>query len=158
MDTRVRFIITLLFIFTSFSAFAYEKAPMYVSVKEAKVTEKTSTLSKKIGTLPYGTAVLIDKRQKGWCYVVCQARKVSGWLPENVLTKKNILSRGKGTTANAKEIALAGKGFSAAIEAEYAKSENVDFSNVDLVETYSISSEDIVSFIEQGLLNKKDEE
>lgn len=79
-------------------------------------------------------------------------KQKKGWIPSSALSKKKVLASSS-TTADAKEIALAGKGFSSSIESTYAKEFNVDYSDVDYVESQSVSDKELQSFIVEGQLN-----
>lgn len=134
------------------------KKTMYVSVDTAIVRESASKASKKSTTIPYGAAVTILQEKKDWYYISCDNPKAFGWVQSNALTKKNVAARGKVSSADAKEIALAGKGFNASIEAAYAEAGNVDFTFVDKVETYTPSEESVIKFIKEGELNLSEDD
>lgn len=150
------FIVVLL----SFSTFLFAagKSTMYVKIKTAQVKEKSSKKSKSSGTIPYGASVTVLNSIDGWYYISCDKPKIVGWVASSSLSRKNVNGRGKVSSANAKELALAGKGLTASIESTYADTENVDFSEVNKIETISVSDEEVYQFIINGELNSEEQE
>ncbi|MCQ2586841.1 MAG: SH3 domain-containing protein [Treponema sp.] len=157
--SNIKKVIVLLFVVLNLSSYicAAGKKTMYVSVDTAIVRENSSKASKKSASIPYGAAVTIIQEKKDWYYISCDSPKVYGWVQASSLTRKNVAARGKVSSADAKEIALAGKGFNASIETAYAEAGNIDFSTVNKVETYTPSEESIVKFIKEGELNLSEE-
>ena len=82
----------------------------------------------------------------------------SGWIHESALTpKKVVLASGTADarvqSVGSEEVALAGKGFSKEVEAEYKKqNQDVDYTWVDWMGQQTVSSERLVAFLKQGNL------
>ena len=147
-------IIVLMSVFLlSLSLYAKAKNIMYVAVNSASLKVKASKFAKESAILEYGTAAIVIDEKGDW-YFICDSNDETkkGWIPSSALSKKKVLASSS-TTADAKEIALAGKGFSSSIESTYAKEFNVDYSDVDYVESQSVSDKELQSFIVEGQLN-----
>ena len=158
MRKTARYLLVLFFVFSlitpAFSASKSKQKTMYVSVDSAQLKAKPSSASKKLSTVEYKTAVVVLKTEKSWCYVQLEAdSSVEGWLPESALTSKKIKDKDKAASANADEIALAGKGFNSTIEAVYAQEYEVNFDVVDYIESLGADTDEAVEFARQGELN-----
>ena len=150
----------LLFIFTLFiffvpQSFAKPNDTMYVSIKNATLKEKNKKFSKTLHTINYADKIKVEKEQNSWAYVYLESdSSIKGWIPLSSLSKRKIL-KSNNISANAKELALAGKGFSSAIEAEYFKSKDNNIEIVNEIETFSSSEQEIIEFINLGKLNNE---
>lgn len=126
---------------------------MYICNNTVDVMEKPSARSKKIGALSYSNKVTIIEEKNNWVFIQSDSNNsIKGWVPSGTLTKKKITTQNKAGSANASEIALAGKGFSASIEKEYAQAHNVDFSDIDYIESLSVTDEKNIKFMNEGNL------
>jgi len=133
--------------------FAAGNKNQYVSVTNAAVKAKASQFSSTVANLKYGDTVKVIKVEKGWSNISTLDGKVSGWLPNKSLTNKKLLvevNSKKKTTANAKELALAGKGFNSSVEEVFAAGFDVDYGDVDYTEKQTIDYEANESFIKEG--------
>ncbi|QTQ15591.1 hypothetical protein [Treponema parvum] len=135
---------------------------MYICAQKAQLKESTFFFSKTVATLLYGDRVDVLSSDGKWIKVSApdkgaSAKEVSGWLQSSALTKKKIVSRGNRVSADAKELALAGKGFSEEVENEYKKSGKADYAAVDKMEDAELSSSDLFQFILEGKLNGAEE-
>jgi len=128
--------------------------PQYVAIENAVLKAKPSTGSKKVGSVEYAQAVLVLKSEKSWVFVQAQDdESLEGWLPASALTSKKIKEKAKAASADADELALAGKGFNSTIETVYAEQFEVSFEVVDYIETLSSNDEEAVIFAREGQLN-----
>ncbi|MBO4638779.1 MAG: SH3 domain-containing protein [Treponema sp.] len=126
----------------------------YVAIDPAPLKAKPAASSKKIGSIEYASAVLVLKEEKSWVYVQLVGDKsVEGWLPASALTSKKIKDKANATSANADEIALAGKGFNSTIEAVYAEQYELNFDIVDYIESLGVDQDDAIAFAQAGQLN-----
>ncbi|MBO4628816.1 MAG: SH3 domain-containing protein [Treponema sp.] len=126
----------------------------YVAIDPAPLKAKPAASSKKVGTAEYASAVLVLKEEKSWVYVqLVSDKSVEGWLPASALTSKKIKEKVDATSANADEIALAGKGFNSTIEAVYAEQYEMNFSVVDYIESLGAQQEEAIAFAQEGQLN-----
>ncbi len=125
------------------SALAFSET-YYVSVKNAKLKAKPSGSSKNITNVSYGDAVTWIKDSGNWTFV--STGKAEGWISTNAITKRKIVRSSKVTT-DAKEIALAGKGFGDGITAD---SDSSNYAAVNMVEKNTVNENEIDSFKSKG--------
>ena len=147
-------ILSLLFCLGTPIFAASKTKTMYVTLESAPLKAKPASASKKVGTAEYASAVSVIKTEKSWVYVqLADDASVEGWLPASALTSKKIKDKNNAASADADEIALAGKGFNSTIEAVYAEQFEVNFEIVDYIESLGANTEDAVIFAQQGKLN-----
>ena len=126
----------------------------YVAIDPAPLKAKPAASSKKVGTIEYASAVEVLKEEKAWVYVqLVEDINVQGWLPASALTSKKLKGKGAAASANADEIALAGKGFNSTIETVYAEQYEMNFSVVDYIESLGADQNEAISFAQEGKLN-----
>ena len=121
---------------------------MYVSAKTAELKASTGAFSDKIADLALGDRVTLIRESGKWAEVRTDDAK-TGWILLASITSRRVT--GSGYSATAGEIALAGKGFSPETELEYKKN-GLNYSAVDQMERFSISSSDLRKFITDGRL------
>lgn len=130
---------------------------MYVNVEEAELKSGTGFFASQVGFLPYGAKVEVLGEDGKWLEVESTDNSsISGWLPASSLTRKKILANdGLNTvSASADELALAGKGFSAEVEAQYTTEANAAaYALVDEIEATPIDKDGLFDFIVQGELS-----
>lgn len=132
---------------------AWAAKEMSVQVRDGQLRNRASFLGTVIGTVAYGDRVTVNQTQAGWCEVTLAGK--TGWIHESALTPKKVVLA-SGTTdaragASGEEVALAGKGFSKEVEAEYKKqNKNVDYTWVDWMGRQTVPSEQLVEFLKQG--------
>ncbi|MDR0411701.1 MAG: hypothetical protein LBH75_06980 [Treponema sp.] len=132
---------------------------MYIAVKMVSLKSSAWAFAPSVKpALTYGTPVKILNVNGKWAEVQSVSLQVSGWMQMANLTSKRITATSSSTSASAKEIALAGKGFNEEVENTY-KSENMnlDYNLVDEMEKLVIPDELLKNFIGEGHL-KGDEE
>ncbi len=88
-----------------------------------------------------------------------ERREDSGWIHESALTPKRVvMSSGTDDArigASGEEVALAGKGFSSEVEAEYKKqNKDIDYTWVDWMGRQTVPDAQLVQFLKQGDLVK----
>ena len=126
----------------------------YVAIDPAPLKAKPAASSKKVGSIEYASAVLVLKEEKAWAYVqLVDDKSVEGWIPTSALTPKKIKDKANATSANADEIALAGKGFNSTIEAVYAEQYEMNFDIVDYIESLGADQNEAIAFAQAGQLN-----
>lgn len=132
---------------------AWAAKEMSVQVRDGQLRNRASFLGTVVGTVAYGDRVTVNQTQAGWCEVTLAGK--TGWIHESALTPKKVVLA-SGTTdaragASGEEVALAGKGFSKEVEAEYKKqNKNVDYTWVDWMGRQTVPSEQLVEFLKQG--------
>lgn len=134
----------------------YAKSPAkrYVSVKDAVLKEKAGNLAKKIGTIAYGTEVLLLQEDGKWSYVQDSSNEsIKGWIPSGSLRNKKITAMNGKVTANAKEIALAGRGWSDAISQVDEDVDSGIYVLIDKIEKNAVSEAAVFIFMQEGELN-----
>ena len=130
---------------------------LYVNVNSADLKSSTGFFADNTGTVRYGDEVRVTAIEGKWTQVRRAAGNITGWIASSSLTSRRIAAQGNTANASATEIALAGKGFSPEVEAEYKNSgENLNYAAVDEMERATVSSRDLRAFIEEGRLFKGD--
>jgi len=127
---------------------------LYVNVNSANLKSSTGFFASTTGTVKYGDDVRVLAVNGKWTQVRT-SKNITGWIAGASLTTKRISVQGNTANASAKEIALAGKGFSPEVESEYKRGgESVNYDAVDAMERVTVSEKDLLSFIEEGRLSK----
>ncbi|MDR0706724.1 MAG: hypothetical protein LBF60_02425 [Treponema sp.] len=140
---------------TASSVFAQKKGDvMYVAVKNLTVkSSKSGFFAPVAGSLPYGTPVAVQSVSGS--AVEISAGTLSGWVDGSSLTSKRITESVTSTSASAKEIALAGKGFNEEIEDVY-RTENANleqaYAAIGAVESIAVDNDALKQFIVDGSL------
>ena len=135
---------------------AWAAKEMSVQVRDGQLRNRASFLGTVVGTVAYGDRVTVNQTQAGWCEVSIAGK--TGWIHESALTPKKVVLASGTTDARvqsvgSEEVALAGKGFSKEVEAEYKKQNAaIDYTWVDWMGQQTVSSERLVAFLKQGNL------
>jgi len=119
----------------------------YISTQNMILKDSTGFFARELGTLSLGNEVILLREQGKWAEV--RAGNLTGWVSGSGLSARRIVAAGSSSTAT--ELALAGKGFSYEMEAEYRKS-GLDYSLVDSMEKMNIPSGELLDFIREGRL------
>lgn len=125
---------------------------MNVQVRDGQVRATPSFLGKIVGRLPYGQPVDVLREQGDWCNVSLPTGQ-AGWMHRSALTDKALaLASGSGAAAgvSGKEMALAGKGFSAQVEADYRRVHGGDYAAIDRMERIAYDPATLLAFLAQG--------
>jgi hypothetical protein len=141
--------ILLLLVSTTWSA----SGTMSVQVRDGQLRATPSFLGTVVAVVGYADQVDVLQQQGDWMEVSCKGQK--GWIHSSALTTKLISLRSGSTDAQTKasgrELALAGKGFNADVEAEYRRGHrNANFVAVDQMELVKIAPPEILAFLEKG--------
>lgn len=152
-ELRKRFLV-FLFLAAAAAAFAADPTQMSVKVKETQVRATPHPLGKILAVLQYCDRVNILEQQKGWVRVSLPARKIEGWVSASAVQPREIVltagSEDVKKRVSSGEVQLAGKGFNAETEQQYKTETNLDFSWVDKMEGFVVSTDEIVLFLGQG--------
>ena len=128
---------------------------MYVAVKSAALKTSTGFFARTAGTLVYGAQITVLAVNGKWAQVrTVSGASLSGWTASSNLTLKHIVVQGDTRSASAKELALAGKGFSQEVEQKYKTGKDVNYDAVDALEKTAVSEQELLNFIEEGHLSK----
>ena len=142
-----------LMIFCLCGLFAKIGNKMYISVEKSSLKSSTSFFAKETGNVFYGDTVIILQEKDNWTKVRLESNSsVSGWINNSSLTKKKIVLSTNKVSVSTNELALAGKGFNAEIEAEYKKNGKVNYAAVDRLEKNLVSFDTVFEFMEAGKL------
>ena len=130
---------------------------MSVQVKQGQVRATPSFLGKVIATLAYGDRVETLEEKGGWIRLVPPGSKATGWIHSSALTEKRVVLRAGGKEADAAastgELALAGKGFNADVEAAFkARNRDIDFTWIDRMQDMNVPPGKIQAFVQEGKL------
>ena len=125
-----------------------------VQVRTGQLRQRPSFLGQVIKEVPYGEQVQVLTEQPPWFRIMDTAGS-QGWMHDSALTSKRIVLRDSGdvvrTAVTSDEIALAGKGFNAQVEAEFQRrNPAIHYTWVDRMEHISISIPEMEQFLHQG--------
>ncbi len=135
-----------------------QKGDRWVCAQNVQLKEKASVGSSKVAVLKYGDQVTIIEDKQKWIMVSLKSdSSVKGWLPATALTDHRIASGASNSSADAKEIALAGKGFNTTVEEVFAAGFNTDYSDVDFTEKQTVSYESNLDFMREGGLTVEED-
>lgn len=128
---------------------------MSVQVKKGDVRATPYFLGKIVATLSYGDRVEVLGSKESWFRVSPRGKSVTGWMHASALSGKRIVLKAGGQDAQAAasggELALAGKGFNADVEAEFkARNRNIDFSPIDRMQEMKVPPERVAAFLQEG--------
>jgi uncharacterized protein YgiM (DUF1202 family) len=143
----------ILFVAGIVAAQAIPGGTLYVAVKTVTLKESTGSFSANKGTLNYGEKVTVVKVDGKFTQIKSAKNpSVTGWTASSNLSVKQVVA-GTASTASAKEVALAGKGFSQEVEKTYkSQKKNLNYADVDKVESVTVSENELKKFLEEGRL------
>jgi hypothetical protein len=140
---RIAFLVLL----TAIAAcvFAFEPGDsVVVQVREADLRSTPGFLGAVVRVVQYETAATVVEVRGDWVLLQLGESDQTGWMHSSALlapqTRGGLLAgnRSGQRGASSSEIALAGRGFNAEVEAEYQSETGLDFSTVDEMETYTL--------------------
>ena len=126
---------------------------LYVATKTVDLKSGTGFFASNRGKLNYGDRVTV-LQVNGKFVEVRSATNSSlvGWTASSNLTARQIVA-GTESTATAREVALAGKGFNQEVEQSYKNQQrNLNYADVDRVEAITVNEAELRRFLEQGRL------
>jgi len=139
------------------SAGLFAQRNMSVTAREVEVRSSPSFLGRAVATIEYGDSVRIRSERGSWFEIDIPESRDRGWVHASALERKRIVFGARtddvATEATSGEIALAGKGFNREVEERYIEETELDFSRIDLMEGYLVSSRAIGDFLSSGGLN-----
>jgi uncharacterized protein YgiM (DUF1202 family) len=144
-------VITVLSFLLIFSAFCFAEKKIYVKTKSADLMKKATTLSTTVTKVSYGAELIVLETDGEWNFVQLSGKPdIKGWIKDSRTTTRKLTAR---TSANAKEIALSGRGFNEEVENLYSNSENGNYKAVDEIESIQTDKDNLKKFIKDGNLN-----
>jgi hypothetical protein len=148
---RVGFLILLYGLGMALAAQSNQGETMYVAVKQAHLKSATGFFASSKGYLEYGEPVMVLRETGKWVEIRSQTNPSrTGWTALLSLTSKRITGSSGG--AQAREIALAGKGFNAEVEALYKEETGAGYAAIDRLESQSLPDEELRRFLREGHL------
>jgi hypothetical protein len=131
-----------------------------VQVREATIRERPSFLGRVVGNAAYGDVLATAEIQGPWIQVA-RAGRTLGWVHASALTRRTVQLRSGDEdvdpTVSSDELALAGKGFSAEIEARYrARHGDAGFKQLDRMEQLAVAPRERAAFLKQGGLTPQE--
>jgi uncharacterized protein YgiM (DUF1202 family) len=123
---------------------------MYVGVKKADVRSSTGFFASLRGTLELGAPVTVLRSREKWAEIRSANPALSGWVASAALTGRRVSA--SGFTPGAGEVAMAGKGFSGEVEQIYREGEQLDYSAVDAMESFTVPEGELYTFLAEGRL------
>ena len=138
------------------AAQASKGGTMYAATKTLALKSSTGFFASTRGTINYGDRVTVLQISGKYAEVRSAANSsLSGWTAISNLSAKQIVS-GNTSTASAKEVALAGKGFNQEVENSYKTKGKVNYADVDRTESVTVGDSDLKKFLEDGRLKMGD--
>ncbi len=127
---------------------------MSVHIRRADLRQSPSFLARVTASVEYGETVTVRERRDEWMRVTTDSEQTAGWLHQSALTRSRIELRATESapaSVTTDEVALAGKGFSPEVEAEFkTRHQDVSFEWVDRMEKMTVPVADVSRFLEEG--------
>jgi hypothetical protein len=128
-----------------------------VQVKQGQVRATPSFLGRVVATLSYADPVTVVEEKEAWRRVARPQGPALGWMHVSALSSKRIVLRAGAEdvkqAAATGEVALAGKGFNKQVEDAYrARNRNLDYADVDRMEQWVVTPEQMERFVKEGEL------
>jgi hypothetical protein len=122
-----------------------------VMVKKTQVRSSPSFLSKVLYELSYTeqiTELLVDNN---WSKIKSLKSSDLGWVNSSALSKNSFTLKSSRNIVDLnlsdREVSLAGKGFNSLLEYEFIDKNSIDFTWIDIMESYEIETEDAIAFL-----------
>jgi len=143
----------VLFITGFASAQVSKGGTLYVAVKELSLKSGTGFFAGTKGRINYGERVTVIQVSGRFVEIRSSSNpSLTGWTASANLSAKQVVS-GTSSTATAREVALAGKGFNSEVESTYRSQQNLNYADVDRVEAITVDESALRRFLEQGRLS-----
>ena len=154
----MRSFLLFLLILVAFCAFGFDRGDsVVVQVRETEVRSAPGFLSSVLGLAEYEAVGSVTETRGDWIRVEMSGEGLTGWVHSSALlapepARGGLLGGSRTTrrTTSSDEIALAGRGFNSAVEAEYQSETGLDFSKVDEMEEWALPTDDLGAFLAAG--------
>jgi len=155
-----RFLIVLcLALFVTGLAMAQVRAggTLYVAVQSLDLKSGTGFFASNRGKLNYGDQVTVIRVDGRFVEVRSATNSsLTGWTASANMSTRQVVS-GTTSTATAREVALAGKGFNQDVEQSFREqNRSLNYAEVDRVEAITVNEATLRRFLEEGRLNLGD--
>ncbi|MDR1389127.1 MAG: hypothetical protein LBJ31_04045 [Treponema sp.] len=126
---------------------------MWINVSTANLKSSTGFFSSTVAAVKLGDEVIVQAVKGNSIQVKTQAGRI-GWIAKTSLSTRRIVAGSGTANASAREVALAGKGFSQEVENEYKKDggKTANYDAVDALEKVTVSDGDLEQFVDEGHL------
>lgn len=130
---------------------------VWVKVKSTKILDRESSRGKKVALVEYGTELEVIEKSGEFLKVRAASNENlpssdwEGWISKKDASTRKLVTS---SSANAKEVALAGRGLNAEVEGLYSQEKNIDFTVVDEIEKITVKDTDLSDFIRDGNLKE----
>ena len=131
-------------------------AQVYVTVRESKLHARADFFSSASGNIKYGDRLDVSSESGSW-YLVKGPGGKQGYVHQSAVTERKVVLRSGGkfdaAQADQNDVVLAGKGFNAEVEKQFAASNRqLNFAAVDSMERLKVSPQELTAFAQQGQL------
>ena len=132
---------------------------VYLTVREAKLRSKADFFSTPAGDIKYGDRLSVVNESGTWLLVKSPSGK-QGYVHQSSITERQVVLKSSGkfdaNQADQNDVVLAGKGFSAEVEREFAASHrNLNFADVNAMERIKVSANELSNFVQDGKLGPR---
>ena len=155
---KILFVLCLILIITGFAAAqASRGGTMYVAIKTVELKSGTGFFASTRGTLNYGDRVTVLQVSGRFVEVRSATNSsLTGWTATANLSARQVASAST-STATAREVAMAGKGFNQEVEASYrSQNQSLNYAEVDRVERITVNRTELERFLRDGRLSMGD--
>jgi hypothetical protein len=129
---------------------------LYVAIRNVALKSSTGFFASTRGNLNYGDRVTVMQVSGRFVEIRSATNSsLTGWTASANLSARQVVA-GSTSTASAREVALAGKGFNQEVENSYRTHGNLNYADVDRVEATTVSEEDLIRFLQDGRLSMGD--
>lgn len=137
---------------------AAQAAVYRVVTREAAVRKDMRFFAPVVVRAPYGNQLQSNERRGDWLKVSFKGKQ--GWIHVSAVQEQKVklstLAGGRAAESTRDEVALAGKGFTPEVEKAFqAKNPTMNFAAVALIESYSVSDDELQAFIRKGNLKEE---
>jgi hypothetical protein len=130
---------------------------LYAGAKNVALKSSTWFFAGTKGTLNYGDRVTVLQVNGKWVEVRSVSNpSLTGWTASANFSVKQVVA-GSSSSATAKEVALAGKGFNQEVENAYKSKGNLNYADVDRTEAVTVNETELLRFLEEGRLATGDQ-
>jgi uncharacterized protein YgiM (DUF1202 family) len=130
---------------------------LYVAVRTVTLKSGTGFFASNRGTLNYGDRVTVIRVDGRFVEVRSAANpSLTGWTASANMSVRQVIA-GTSSTATAREVAMAGKGFNQEVEESFRdQNRTLNYADVDRVEAITVQESVLRRFLEEGRLRLGD--
>ena len=155
---KIVFFLFLVLLITGFAAAqASAGGTMYVAINTIDLKSGTGLFANTVGQLKQGDRVTVIQVSGRFLEIQSAANSsIKGWVPTADLSARQVVA-GTSSTATAREVAMAGKGFNQEVETSYRSTNaELNYEDVDRVEAITVNQTDLERFLREGRLASGD--